>query len=339
MATQDTNAAGPSPEERVEQEISKWLATSPEAKEICNKYAVPWRGGYGVFEVIELIAAFSRLSRVEELKEAWAELTVEGHTKLKRCDGGWNEYSELTPGNLRQIVRTAAMTIGYESHRVEELQQQVAELNKRIANQRKSISSLEALHKATSKIVCTIMKEKPEAIAQILKDSGINATVLVEALVSAEAEAEKAKGGERDEARINHIDANERNIAANNRADSLERQLGVMREALLWSLNHLERLVLLTEDGAAYIRGTGTELAGFAAQYHEARAALSPEPAQSTPKDNNRCAVCAWPLAESADKGCVRGNCSMRPFPDRAYEAERANKEYGKVIFVRAQSH
>jgi hypothetical protein len=28
-----------------------------------------------------------------------------------------------------------------------------------------------------------------------------------------------------------------------------------------------------------------------------------------------RCNVCGWPLAQSAETGCVYGNCSMRPLP------------------------
>ena len=50
------------------------------------------------------------------------------------------------------------------------------------------------------------------------------------------------------------------------------------------------------------------------------------EPAPPT-KDDSRCAVCGWPLAESADKGCVRGNCSLRPIPDNWYDEERARRE------------
>jgi hypothetical protein len=39
--------------------------------------------------------------------------------------------------------------------------------------------------------------------------------------------------------------------------------------------------------------------------------------------DEARCRVCGWPLAESADRGCVPGNCSMRPKP-----AQRADTGY-----------
>lgn len=56
--------------------------------------------------------------------------------------------------------------------------------------------------------------------------------------------------------------------------------------------------------------------------------------AQEPPKDDSRCAVCAWPLAESAEKGCTRGNCSMRPLPDNIYDAERANREYKTTDFT-----
>jgi glutaredoxin len=43
--------------------------------------------------------------------------------------------------------------------------------------------------------------------------------------------------------------------------------------------------------------------------------------------DPTRCAVCGWKLAESAEQGCVRGNCSMRPRPERLYAPERAFEE------------
>lgn len=29
--------------------------------------------------------------------------------------------------------------------------------------------------------------------------------------------------------------------------------------------------------------------------------------------DESRCEVCDWPLADSPEKGCVKGNCSYRP--------------------------
>lgn len=42
---------------------------------------------------------------------------------------------------------------------------------------------------------------------------------------------------------------------------------------------------------------------------------------------DSRCAVCGWPLAESVEEGCVRGNCSMRPRPGWLYAPERAKRE------------
>jgi len=58
---------------------------------------------------------------------------------------------------------------------------------------------------------------------------------------------------------------------------------------------------------------------------------LSAHPAPKAPEkpvlDPNRCAVCGWPLAALMDKGCVRGNCSMRPRPERLYDSKRAQAE------------
>lgn len=48
--------------------------------------------------------------------------------------------------------------------------------------------------------------------------------------------------------------------------------------------------------------------------------------------DEARCAICAWPLAASTGLGCVRGNCSMRPFPARWYAPDRARREYGPSL-------
>lgn len=49
--------------------------------------------------------------------------------------------------------------------------------------------------------------------------------------------------------------------------------------------------------------------------------------------DENRCAICGWPLAASINNGCVRGNCSYRPepplTPEQYYDVERASREYG----------
>lgn len=51
-------------------------------------------------------------------------------------------------------------------------------------------------------------------------------------------------------------------------------------------------------------------------------------------REETRCAVCGWPLAESAEKGCVRGNCSMRPIDwTNIYDVDRANREYGTNAF------
>jgi hypothetical protein len=48
--------------------------------------------------------------------------------------------------------------------------------------------------------------------------------------------------------------------------------------------------------------------------------------------DPDRCAVCGWPLAETANDGCVRGNCSMRPRPKMLYDTERAVRETSELM-------
>ena len=45
-------------------------------------------------------------------------------------------------------------------------------------------------------------------------------------------------------------------------------------------------------------------------------------------RDEYRCALCGWTLAATAKEGCVRGNCSLRPLPDRFYDPARARAEY-----------
>jgi hypothetical protein len=44
------------------------------------------------------------------------------------------------------------------------------------------------------------------------------------------------------------------------------------------------------------------------------------------------CAVCSGPLAASTREGCVRGNCSMRPLPNRFFDMTRAEREYGRKV-------
>lgn len=61
----------------------------------------------------------------------------------------------------------------------------------------------------------------------------------------------------------------------------------------------------------------------------QAEDTLAPE----APLDENRCAVCGWPLIEGDGLnplGCVRGNCSQRPMPEPFYDRPRAERErYG----------
>ncbi len=64
----------------------------------------------------------------------------------------------------------------------------------------------------------------------------------------------------------------------------------------------------------------------FLVRAHAALLATPQEPPAL--RDDSRCAICGWPLAETTKAGCVRGNCSMRPFPEYYYDPTRAQREY-----------
>jgi len=58
-----------------------------------------------------------------------------------------------------------------------------------------------------------------------------------------------------------------------------------------------------------------------------------PSAKATAPQDDlSRCAICGWPLAATISEGCVRGNCSMRPFPkaEQYYSPTRATQERSK---------
>lgn len=52
-----------------------------------------------------------------------------------------------------------------------------------------------------------------------------------------------------------------------------------------------------------------------------------PVPAPVSQLDPGRCAVCGWPM--DSQGGCAPGDCSMRPRPERLYDAGRAAREGG----------
>ena len=94
-----------------------------------------------------------------------------------------------------------------------------------------------------------------------------------------------------------------------------------IRRALLVAQQWLEHSVPLVElDGPEPLPLIAAALAALPS---------APAPPQTPPDDESRCAVCGWTLADSLEKGCVRGNCSLRPLPDRAYAPVRADREYG----------
>lgn len=77
--------------------------------------------------------------------------------------------------------------------------------------------------------------------------------------------------------------------------------------------------------------GLLTRMGNVVAEVSRLREAVSP-PRAPQADDESRCAICGWPLKAMVSEGCVRGNCSMRPFPEYAYAPERAAREYGPFL-------
>ena len=76
------------------------------------------------------------------------------------------------------------------------------------------------------------------------------------------------------------------------------------------------------------------ELLGENWGYIRKRAVPAVRPPESA-KEADRCAICGWPLVNGDGLnpvGCVRGNCSQRPFPELFYDYDRACVEYGKTF-------
>ena len=45
-----------------------------------------------------------------------------------------------------------------------------------------------------------------------------------------------------------------------------------------------------------------------------------------------RCKRCGWPLEDSVEKGCIEGNCSMRPLPEKPFKVETLPKGIGGAV-------
>ncbi len=86
----------------------------------------------------------------------------------------------------------------------------------------------------------------------------------------------------------------------------------------------------LVADAAASHRSPSTQPAACVRCGQLASRASAPT--QEQPRDSNRCAVCGWPLVAEIEKGCIRGNCSQRPYPRWFYDPERAATEYGESL-------
>jgi hypothetical protein len=92
------------------------------------------------------------------------------------------------------------------------------------------------------------------------------------------------------------------------------------------------RYVALPEHRILEHAGPLTFVAMFTNPETNLRVAIYEVPAEQPQLDDSRCAVCAWPLEDSASKGCTRGNCSQRPRPENLYDPERAKREFHELV-------
>jgi hypothetical protein len=90
------------------------------------------------------------------------------------------------------------------------------------------------------------------------------------------------------------------------------------------------RYVALPERRVLEHAGPLTFVAMFTNPETNLRVAIYEVPAKQPQLDDNRCAVCAWPLEDI--KGCTRGNCSQRPRPENLYDPERAKREFHELV-------
>jgi hypothetical protein len=90
------------------------------------------------------------------------------------------------------------------------------------------------------------------------------------------------------------------------------------------------RYVALPERRILDHAGPLTFVAMFTNPVTNLRVAIYEVPAGVPQLDDNRCAVCAWPLEDI--KGCTRGNCSQRPPPANLYDPERAKREFHELV-------
>lgn len=94
------------------------------------------------------------------------------------------------------------------------------------------------------------------------------------------------------------------------------------RDAQIAELKQM--IVALREENQRILIGQGAE-------YRAALESLPQAPlAQVGDRDDNRCGVCAWPLAMKPEDGCTRGNCAERP-------VRHLSKWYDPVRYAREQ--
>ena len=109
---------------------------------------------------------------------------------------------------------------------------------------------------------------------------------------------------------------------------AVDRALARAREAARRFVAHVDDLGAFSNDDDPRVLATAGPLGEAQADLWAALGlSIDEERARLNADIDSRCAVCGWTLAESADKGCVRGNCSYRPRPEKLYAPARAARE------------
>lgn len=134
---------------------------------------------------------------------------------------------------------------------------------------------------------------------------------------------------------VDHGVVHDRETSKHVFSDDAARELNILRSQLAAARLAARRLISHVDNLGAFADDNDPRVIALTLPLAEAQADLwialgldvNQEAARLHADVDSRCAVCGWLLAESVDKGCVRGNCSMRPRPAKLYAPERAAKE------------
>lgn len=114
----------------------------------------------------------------------------------------------------------------------------------------------------------------------------------------------------------------------NQEVRELEQQREASRTAARDLMAHVDDLAAFADDNDPRVMATAAPLGAAQANLWIALGMnLDEERARIYADIESRCAVCGWSLAGDISQSCTRGNCSMRPRPEKLYAPERAERE------------